>query len=729
MGRGSDKLRAYALFLGKLALCSVVLGFVAFLAQRAQPNQGYVPVWPSGGLGLALLWRHGARYWPAIFISSTALSYSVISSTPLGTTVGTPLLIATGVGALQVLIVMVALLLLQRWKVHVFLADMRQFVGFGLALFAASALAIPIYSLRMDIVFQYPPLRALAFGFDYFISAAFSFLIFTPLVVAWSHKTPLSKTRRWLFAASLAALAGAGCGILSVDPALQDRLLFLLLPFVIGCALAAGVGGASAAAGTLAMILIAMARTPVAITDSILRSIFVATAALTGYLIAVMFRERERVAAEMEFHARHDALTSLMNRYEFENRVRAALLDTSRRYALLYLDLDQFKLVNDTCGHLVGDDMLRQLSGAIERALPAGAVLARLGGDEFGCLLPDATLEHAQAVARGLHDTIQAFELPVGTLRFTVGVSIGATFLAPGSDATPDDVLGRADIACYTAKERGRNRTHFYDPGDVSTQGRHAEIQTVSQLQTDLARGAFQLFAQRIENIADAADTELFYEVLLHEAGASQQGSIESILGVAQRYGLIAHVDRWVLSQAARFLGQHAGQNLRVSANIAATSLESEGFEAFVLGLPARHGFAARQFVVEITEAVAVQNLTHAVATLRRLREHGFGVSLDDFGSGVASFGYLNELPVSMVKLDGRFVRDLGTDPAAEVIIESLTRVANLRGIPCVAEWVEDRSVTPKLRRLGVTYAQGYAIHRPAPLDSIETATPALSRV
>jgi len=629
------------------------------------------------------------------------------------------MLIATGVGSLQVLIVMVALYLLHHWNVHALLPNIRQLTGFVAVLCMASALAIPIYTLRMDLVFGYPPWRALAFGIDYFVSAALSFLIFTPLLVAWPAKVLPSVAKRVLFVATLVGLAGAGIGVLSVDPALQDRLLFLLLPFVIICALAAGVGGASAASALLAMILVGMAQAPVAITDSMLRSIFVATAALTGYLIAVVFRERERAAADMEFHARHDALTGLMNRYEFENRVRAALRDTSRRYALLYLDLDQFKLVNDTCGHLIGDGMLRKLAGTIEHALPKGAVLARLGGDEFGCMLSDTNLEQAQVVARGLHDAIQAFELPVGTLRFTVGVSIGATFLTPGTDVTPDDVLGRADIACYTAKERGRNRTHFYDPGDASTQGRHAEIQTVSQLQVDLARGAFELFAQRIDNIADPTDNEQFYEVLLHEKEAKDQGSIETLLGTAQRYGLIAHVDRWVLSQAARFLGSHAGQPLRISANIAATSLESEGFEAFVLGLPARHGFLSRQFVIEITEAVAVQNLTHAVATLRRLREHGFGVSLDDFGSGVASFGYLNELPVSMVKLDGRFVRELGKDPAAEVIIESLTRVAMLRGIPCVAEWVEDSAVIAKLRGLGVTYVQGYAIHRPAPLDSL----------
>ena len=699
-------------FLGRLLLGSALLALVSFLAARAQPHQGFVPVWPSGGLALALLWRHGARYWPAVLVANTALSMSV----------GTPLLVALGVGWLQVLIVMVALYLLQRWQVDRLLPDLRELRNFVAALLLACALAMPIYATRMALVFDYPLPRALAFGLDYFLSAAFNFLIFAPLLVSWPRGGVPQGSRRWLFGATLAGLAVASYGVLSADPALQDRLLFLLAPFVVACALIAGVGGASTAATLLAMALIAMGQTPVSIADSILRSVFVAVAALTGYLLAVAFGERERAATQMDFRARHDALTGLMNRYEFENRVRAALHDRAHRYAMLYLDLDQFKLVNDTCGHLVGDAMLRQLAATIRQALPAEAIVARLGGDEFGCLLPNATLESAQIAARGLHDAIQAFELPVGSLRFSVGVSIGATFLLPDEDTAPDDVLGRADVACYTSKDRGRNRTHFHSPGDAGIRGRQAEIETVSQLQADLARGMFELFVQRIENIAAPDDPAEFYEVLLRESDALEH-SIESLLAVAQRYGLIAYVDRWVLEQATRFLGRHPGRRLRVSVNVAATSLESEGFESFVLGLPVRHGFAPAQLVLEITEAVAVQNLTHAVATLRRLRQHGFGVSLDDFGSGVASFGYLNELPVSMVKLDGRFVRDLGKDPGAEVIIEALAHLARLRGIASVAEWVEDVAQIARLRSLGIDYAQGYAIHRPAPLKSVETQT------
>ena len=633
--------------------------------------------------------------------------------------VGTPFLIALGVGWLQVLVVMVALRLLHRWHVHVFVADMRQMGFFLLALAIATSLAAPIYGIRMALVFHYSPAQATEFGADYFLSALLSLLIFAPLLVSWSARTFDTRAKRWLFAIGMAGIAYGGWWVLLVAPHLQDRLLFLLMPFVILCALAAQVGGASAAAALLVLVMTAMAtRTPVPVTDSILRTLYALIAVLTGYLVAAAFREREHVAAEMDSRARHDALTGLMNRFEFENRLKAALRDSSRACALLYLDLDQFKLVNDTCGHLAGDHMLRRLSTTIGNALPADAVLARLGGDEFGCLLPGATPEDVKAVAMRLHEAINSFEFMVGELRFTVGVSIGTTFLSTIDDQSPDDVLARADVACYAAKEHGRNRTHDYNPSDQGMQGRHSEIQRISQLQSDLSNGVFELHAQRIVNLRDRSDSVPFYEVLLRHAQGEQDETIESVIGMAQRYGLLAQIDRWVLEQAAGYLGASA-TDMRLAVNVGASTLESDGFERFVVALPARYGFDAHRMVLEITEAVAVQNLTRAVETLRRFREHGFEISLDDFGTGVASFGYLSDLPVSMVKIDGRFVRDLGKDPSAQIVIESLARVASLRGIACVAEWVEDLAVLPQLHKLGVTYAQGYAIHMPEPLQSL----------
>ena len=704
----NPKLREYVVFALRLLLASALLSLLSYLAARAQPNQGYVPIWPSGGLGLALVWRHGAKYWPAVFAGNTALSMSV----------GTPMLIALGVGWLQVLIVMVALLLLQHWKVDRLLRGTHELARFIFALLIATAIAVPIYGLRMWLVFTYPPERAIAFGFDYFLSALFSFLIFTPLVAAWPMRMSASRTKRWLFAGALLVIAIAGWAVLRVDLEFQDRLLFLLLPFVVICAVAAGIGGASAASALLAMVMVAMAQQPVPVADSILRSLFAVIATLTGYLLAVVFSEREGTASEMDYRARHDALTGLINRYEFDNRVNAALSDASRRYAVLYLDLDQFKLVNDTCGHLAGDHMLRELATTIERSLPERAALARLGGDEFACLLPDATVENVDELARSLHDAVRAFEFRLGELRFRVGVSIGTTFLSTTDDHGSDDVLARADVACYVAKEHGRNRTHAYDTVDANLHGRHSDIQKISQLQTELSAGLFQLYGQRIINIGGANGEEIC-EVLLRHADPNGEWSIESVFESARRYGLTAQIDRWVLERAAQFLHSHPGMNVRLSINVTATTLESDGFREFVLGLPERYGFRARRLLLEITEAVAVQNLTRAVETLHTLLANGIEICLDDFGSGVASFGYLNDLPVSMVKLDGRFVRDIVVDPAAEIVIESLTRVAALRGITCVAEWVEDLAIIPRLRKLGVAYAQGYAIHRPAPLASV----------
>jgi diguanylate cyclase (GGDEF)-like protein len=711
MSRGdgkADKLRERIVFALRLLSWTALLSLLSFLAARAQPYQGYVPIWPSGGVGLALIWRHGARYWPAIVISSMALSMSV----------GTVPLVAFGVGALQLLIVMVTVHLLQRWQVSVYLSDMRQLSRFILALLVATALAVPIYSVRMALVFQYPPLQALAFGADYFLSALLSALIFTPLLVSWPAHAFANRSRLWWFAGGMLAIALSGWCVLFVADNLQDRLLFLLMPFVAICALAARAGGASAASALLTVVMIAMAQTPVPITDSILRTLFALIAALTGYLLAAVFTERGRNAAEMDYRARHDSLTGLMNRYEFENRVVAALRDSSQQYELLYLDLDQFKLINDTCGHLAGDHMLREIARTIRGALPASSILARLGGDEFGCLLPGVTPDEALAVAEQLHDAIRGFEFTVGALRFKVGVSIGATSLAGNADQRADDALARADVACYAAKESGRNRTRLYSSADMH--GRHTDIQRISQLLSDLGSGMFELYGQRIINLRDAHDGMQFYEVLLRRKHQNEGESIEAVLEMAQRYGLLAQVDRWVLDESARFLESASAANLRLSVNIGATTLDSEGFAQFALTLPSRYSFSAARIVLEITEAVAVKNLTRAAETLQLLRDRGFEIALDDFGAGVASFGYLSDLPVSMVKIDGRFVRDFDHDPTAEVVVESLTRVASLRGIRCVAEWVENLAVLPRLRELGVAYAQGFAIHRPAPLASIE---------
>lgn len=702
--------RKHAAYAGEVLAAAALMAAASWLGLHSQLDQNFAPVYPENGIGLALLWRYGPRYWPAVFIASTLSSHFV----------GTPLFTATAVGWLDVLLAMVALACLSRWQVQPSLERRRDLSGFTLAILIASSLAIPIYGYREVAVFGDTAGHALSLGIHYFLSAFFSYLILTPLILVWTPDYLQGRKRAWSLGATTLAILAIGWLILAAGPALRERLLFLLVPFVVMAAVIGRIGGAALAAACMIFILMILGgRTVVSLQDDAVHTVFIALATLTGYLLAAVFAEREHAVAELNYRARHDTLTGLINRYEFENRLHGAIQDRAGRYALLYLDLDQFKLVNDTCGHLAGDDMLHRLAGTLESALPPGAVLARLGGDEFGYLLPASGLPEAEACACGIHDTIRGFRYVVGELSFTVGGSIGATLLSP-DDRAPDDVLRRADIACYAAKESGRNRTSVYTPTDAAMNRRHADIYTLSQLQTALEGGLFQLHAQRIHNIADVKDTAPFYEVLLRYADTESGRAIGDILENAQRYGVIAQVDRWVFEQSARFLERSRDKHLRLSINVAAITLESPGFGEFILGLPARYGFDARQMCIEITEVVAVQNLTAAVGVLQQFRERGFDVALDDFGAGVASFGYLRELPVSMVKIDGHFVRDLGRDPAAAVVIESLVRVSTLRGLTCIAEWVEESAQIPRLRALGVTYVQGYAIHKPVPMSSIE---------
>lgn len=701
--------RKQAGYAGEVLAAAALMAAASWLGLHSQLDENFAPIYPENGIGLALLWRYGPRYWPAVFIASTLSSHFV----------GTPLFEASAVGWLDVLLAMVALLCLDRWQVQPSLERRRDLGGYTLAILIAASLAAPVYGYREILVFGDTPATALSQGIHYFLSAFFSYLILTPLLLVWTRGYLPDRSRVWGLAATTLAILIIGWVILAAGPELRERLLFLLVPLVVMAAVIGRIGGAAIAAACMIVILMVLGgRTSVSLQDDALHTLFIALATLTGYLLAAVLAEREHAVAELGYRARHDTLTGLINRYEFENRLRAAIKDRAGRYALLYLDLDQFKLVNDTCGHLEGDDMLRQLATTLAAAMPAGAVLARLGGDEFGYLLPESGLPEVEAFAREVHETVRTFRYDVGELSFTVGASIGATLLAP-EDHAPDDVLGRADLACYTAKEAGRNRTFIYTPSDVAMNRRHEDIYTLSQLQPALDAGVFALSVQRIRNIADPAEDRPFYEVLLRYADPEAGRTVKEILENAQRYGVMAQVDRWVFEQSARFLERNAGRGIRLSINVVATTLESAGFEDFVMGLPGRYGFAPGQMCIEITEAVAVHDLATAVAVLRRLRERGFDVALDDFGAGVASFGYLRQLPVSLVKIDGNFVKDLEQDPAAAIVIESLVRVSTLRGLSCIAEWVEEEAQIPRLRQLGVTYVQGYAIHKPAPMSSI----------
>ena len=711
--------RESAHYFWRLALATLLLCLVAVLAAFAQPDAGFVPVWPSSGIGLALLWRHGARYWPAVFLSNTVSSM----------TVGTPLLEATGVGWLEVLIAMSALRLLQHWRVQIPLPDLSHFFGFVAALLIASSLAIPIYALRMEVLFDEAPSRALVIGAEYAVSASFSFLIFTPLVLAWSQQNFPRGRKRWLFIASMIALVMVSWWALSLDAAPQDRLLFPLLPIIVICALAAGIGGASAACAVLTMVLNAMAPASASISDTLLRSFFVLSATLAGYLLAIMLRERERTAKEMEFRARHDALTGLLNRDEFEQRVNAALAARSR-HALLYLDLDKFRVVNDLCGHAAGDQLLRDVSVLLNSTLPEGKVIARLGGDEFAVLLADTPAHPAMAVAETLRQAIHDFQFVHGERSFWLAISIGVVFPEAGVD-TFEMALADADRACYQAKEEGRNRVRRYEPSDRDMVVRRAEMDWVSRLRSAIEENRLQLYAQPIVSVSDPRGSDGHIELLLRLI--DERGTLVSpmaFIPAAERYGLMPSIDRWVVEAAfSRFARLVADRRMTGSEvwaiNLSGATLGDEGFPDFLKHQFARHELRYGAICFEVTETAAIGNLSRARRFMLEMKALGCCFALDDFGAGASSFSYLQNLPVDYLKIDASFVTDIINNPVKDAMVRAINQIGHVMGIKTIAEGVESLNVLARLGTIGVDYAQGYAFGKPQPFDD---QRPALRR-
>ena len=706
-----------ARYLATLIALSVLLAAVGLLAVFAHPAAVLTIVYPATGLGFAILWRFGVRWWPALLIAQFVVSLQASGSIP----------IATVTSSIEMATCLVLLSILLRLRVSPDLArlqDLIPFTGATLAVTALEGVAIGI----AEYFFEAGDLQAIVRdGIYWWAGDAISIAVFTPLVTTARSWQFLRPGRFRIVAMLSIALLALGMAI-TFGGESSKAALFLLLPIVIVNALFASVAGAASSGAILTLTLIAFAMSGSSELDLFIRLIFVATATLTGYVLGIVWNEREQTGRQLEHLARHDMLTGIFNRYEFENRLREMLTDDRKGvHALLYLDLDQFKLVNDTCGHMAGDNMLKEVAQQLALVLPPGATLARLGGDEFGGLLPHTDEVTALRIANAVHEATSKYKFRFGQSEFGVTVSIGITIFGNASGDTSDSILGRADIACYLAKEEGRSGTRVYRPADEAMLTWHAAIHEVSQVEQALASGKLTLFCQQIVAIGRRVEDPHLYEVLLRLEEGGRWQSASEFLPLVQRFGQMERIDRWVVQKACEFLASAGDPALRLSINISGTTLNQPSFFDFAMSMPERYGIDASRICLEITEGVAIQRLRQGVEAMRRLRARGFEIALDDFGAGVASFGYLHELPVSMVKLDGRFVRDLRTDPAAEVIIDSLVRIAELRGVACVAEWVESEESIEQLRRLGVNYAQGFYISYPRPLSSLLEAKPAIA--
>ncbi len=443
--------------------------------------------------------------------------------------------------------------------------------------------------------------------------------------------------------------------------------------------------------------------------------------------------KERRLRHQLAYQATHDSLTGLINRREFEVRLERALQNTRAdrdlTHVLLYLDLDQFKIVNDTCGHSAGDQLLQQVTSLITRRVRASDVVCRLGGDEFGILLEDCNLERSVEIGNGLRQAIREYRFFWQEAVFDIGVSIGVVAMSGESDSVAA-LLSAADVACYAAKDSGRNRLHVYQHGDAAE--RHAEMQWVSRVTRALEDGRFELYYQPIVPISDIADRRAHYELLLRlrdETGALVPP--DAFIPAAERYNLMPTLDRWVIRQALEGLvdsgrcGAADGYSLAI--NLSGTSLNDDKFLAYVLQELEAHELAPGALCFEITETAAISNLSVAAHFMSEIKRRGCEFSLDDFGSGLSSFTYLKNLPVDYLKIDGHFIKQITHDRIDQTMVKAITEVGNAMGIRTVAEHVETKEVLDTLRAIGVEYAQGYYFAKPAPVSDFRQLAPMAS--
>ncbi len=437
-------------------------------------------------------------------------------------------------------------------------------------------------------------------------------------------------------------------------------------------------------------------------------------------LLAIEDDTGNREAEKLSYQATHDPLTGLINRDEFERRLQRVLgtAETEDPHALLYLDLDQFKLVNDTAGHSAGDELLRQLAAVLEAKTRKRDTLARLGGDEFGALLEHCAPEQALRIARGLVQAVQEFDFVWEAKRFTVGVSIGLVSIPEGGETLPE-VLSAADRACYAAKDKGRNRVHVYAASDEELAQRKGEMQWIPRLHQALAQDRFRLYAQPVVSLTGPERAVEYQEVLLRLADDEKSMLLPgAFIPAAERYQQMQALDRWVVQTALANLGAH-GDSVRYGINVSGQSLGDEAFLDYVTEQLERSGVAPAKVCFEITETAAITDLRHALRFMNAFQARGCRFALDDFGSGLSSFGYLKTLPVDYLKIDGRFVQDITEDRFDLAIVQAVQQIGRVLGIKTIAESAETEPILERLRAIGVDYAQGYAIARPGPLPGL----------
>ena len=437
-----------------------------------------------------------------------------------------------------------------------------------------------------------------------------------------------------------------------------------------------------------------------------------------GVLVFHDVSESRELNRRLSYQSSHDLLTGLVNRREFENRLERALKSAKAReasYALCYLDLDQFKMINDTCGHSAGDALLGQVGALLKAKVRWRDTLSRLGGDEFGILLESCSLDEAMRNAEVFREAVRNFRFTWEDRVFRLGASIGVVPITADNEDVAA-ILSAADSACQAAKEAGRNRVHSFAENDIELMRRRREMQWAARINSALEEGRFELYRMTIQPL-QKPEPGAHYELLLRMRDENgRMVSPDNFITAAERYGITPSIDRWVIENALRWLVSDSDEreNLHMcSINLSGQSLGDDKFLPFVIEQFHKSGIDASKICFEITETAAVANFSQANRFIQALKELGCKFSLDDFGTGLSSFGYLKHFPVDFLKIDGSFVREILHDPIDREMVRSINEIGHLTGKLVIAEYAENPEIIQMLTSLGVDYAQGYGVAQP----------------
>jgi diguanylate cyclase (GGDEF)-like protein/PAS domain S-box-containing protein len=438
--------------------------------------------------------------------------------------------------------------------------------------------------------------------------------------------------------------------------------------------------------------------------------------------------ESVELSARLHYEASHDALTDLTNRREFERRLTrliGARRQADRVHSICYIDLDRFKVINDSQGHIAGDEVLKQVAGVLHQHVRTGDTIARVGGDEFALLLENCDAPHALRIAEDLVRAIGDFRFFWNDQVFRLDLSIGITEILP-HESVVSEIMRNADAACAVAKEAGGGRAHVYRADDREMQRRHGEIEWISRITHALEGDGFELYVQPIVDIrrpTAESQTGIRFEVLVRMRTGDGHLLLPShFLPAAERYGLATRIDRWVIDAVFDWFRRHPERIEGVDAcaiNLSGTSVDDPEFLAQLVTILETAPLSPSQLRFEITETAAIGHLNQASRFMKRVEALGCSFALDDFGSGLSSFGYLRTLPVDTLKIDGQFVRDIAQDPVDHALVRSINDIGRVLGLTTIAEYVEDQATLDALRAIGVDFVQGHFPGHPVPIDTL----------